>query len=95
MKLASSTCSGLRASSPPRQVSKAEASFAPRGDPAVQARSTCDVMCGAINKKARPDEREKSNIDPFYFLLSDENDEDEDDEDQGEDVNDDDEESQS
>merc|ERR1719430_1484407 len=34
------TSSGLRASSPPRQVSKAEASFAPKGDPAVQARST-------------------------------------------------------
>merc|ERR550539_764191 len=35
-----STSSGLRACSPPRQVSKAEASLAPNGDPAVQARST-------------------------------------------------------
>merc|ERR1719391_720280 len=37
---AAPTSSGLRASSPPRQVSKAEASFSPKGDPAVHARST-------------------------------------------------------
>merc|ERR1719500_128747 len=40
LSVADPTSSGFRACSPPRQVSKAEASFAPRGDPAVQARST-------------------------------------------------------
>merc|ERR1719391_1782900 len=45
---AAPTCSGLRASSPPRQVSNAEASFSPNGDPAVHARST------SIGEKKRP-----------------------------------------